>query len=370
MKNSNPISYAILNAAVFSPRTGDGWCQLMPAGRIKSRDGRPEKPAEGWLIDRAVCERMKTRLAALNQPVKVDYDHQSLFIKQGVKAPAAGYIRPDGIEWRDGEHAGIYVRPDWNPPAVVHLENREYAWLSAVMGYDDMTGEPVELRMVALTGDPALTGMQSVVALSADDLSHLLSVENHTMNEQLRQLLETLGLTVPEQGDFTAELGTAALSAFTEIKQRAEAHDGLKTQVTALSAELDTARKAPAKVDLTKYVPVSLYEDLRTKYAALSATAGEVSLDSILNKAEQEGRILKSERDYLTELGGQIGVAALSAQLDVRQPIAALTGLQTEKNPPVKRQTPEAALSADDLKAAELLGKTPAEFLKLKQEQA
>ncbi|EER1557675.1 TPA: protease, partial [Escherichia coli] len=52
-KNTPKLAYAILNAISLSA-DGDGdWCQIMPAGRVKARDGRPEKPAEGWLINHA-----------------------------------------------------------------------------------------------------------------------------------------------------------------------------------------------------------------------------------------------------------------------------------------------------------------------------
>ncbi|EFJ1386131.1 phage protease, partial [Escherichia coli] len=71
---------------------------------------------------------------------------------------------------------------------------------------------------------------------------------------------------------------------------------------------------------------------------------------------------------YLEQLGGQIGVAALSAQLDARQPVAALTGLQTDTVTVPDKKTATAVLSAEDIAAAKLLGKTEAEFLKMKEE--
>ncbi|MBZ8599053.1 protease, partial [Escherichia coli] len=89
-KNTPKLAYAILNAISLSA-DGDGdWCQIMPAGRVKARDGRPEKPAEGWLINHAAVERMVSRVVALNQPVKIDYNHQTLI--KGHQAPAAGFV--------------------------------------------------------------------------------------------------------------------------------------------------------------------------------------------------------------------------------------------------------------------------------------
>ncbi|WP_285462321.1 phage protease, partial [Escherichia coli] len=73
-KNAPQIAYAILNAISLSTDGGSDWCQIMPAGRVKARDGRPKKPAEGWLINRATVERMVSGVVALNQPVKIDYN--------------------------------------------------------------------------------------------------------------------------------------------------------------------------------------------------------------------------------------------------------------------------------------------------------
>ncbi|EBT5337970.1 protease, partial [Salmonella enterica] len=41
---------AALSASLAS--SDDGWCQLLPAGRVRARDGRPKKPAAGWLINK------------------------------------------------------------------------------------------------------------------------------------------------------------------------------------------------------------------------------------------------------------------------------------------------------------------------------
>lgn len=138
------------------------------------------------------------------------------------------------------------------------------------------------------------------------------------MHQSLKALLTALGLTVPAGGELTDEVATAALSAVTTLKSQAD-----------------------------------------------KATA--------LDKAEQDGRILKSERPYLEGLGDQIGVTALSAQLATHQPIAALTRVQTETlpQPPQNREkTATVALSAEELQAARVLGMTPAAFQKIKTEDA
>ncbi|EBX7467578.1 protease [Salmonella enterica subsp. enterica serovar Bareilly] len=359
---------AALSASLAS--SDDGWCQLLPAGRVRARDGRPEKPAAGWLINKKSCDRIKANLAALKQPLLIDYDHHSEIAQEkGIKAVAAGWVKADNVQWREGQ--GIFIKPTWTPQAQKHIDDLEYAYLSAKLEYYVDNGEPASIRIASLTNDPAITGMKSVAALSADDLYVTTpSMELTPMNEQLRQLLAALGLTVPDDGELTPELGTAALSALTDIQAKAGKHDELKTQVATLSAELDTAKKPkPATaggVDLTQYVPVETYNTLRTEYAALSAQHGTTTLDQVLNKAEDEGRVFKSERSYLEGLGKQIGVAALSAQLDARQPIAALTAKQTDTVNVPKKEKASAALSAEDLQVMKMLGKSEEEFLKAK----
>lgn len=359
---------AALSASLAS--SDDGWCQLLPAGRVRARDGRPEKPAAGWLINKKSCDRIKANLAALKQPLLIDYDHHSEIAQEkGIKAVAAGWVKADNVQWREGQ--GIFIKPTWTPQAQKHIDDLEYAYLSAKLEYYVDNGEPASIRIASLTNDPAITGMKSVAALSADDLYVTTpSMELTPMNEQLRQLLAALGLTVPDDGELTPELGTAALSALTDIQAKAGKHDELKTQVATLSAELDTAKKPkPAtagSVDLTQYVPVETYNTLRTEYAALSAQHGTTTLDQVLDKAEDEGRVFKSERSYLEGLGRQIGVAALSAQLDARQPIAALTAKQTDAVNVPKKEKASAALSAEDLQVMKMLGKSEEEFLKAK----
>lgn len=368
-KTSHKTAYAVLNAATLSPFSNDGWCQVMPAGRVRARDGRPQNPPGGWLINQSAVDRMVARIVALNQPVKIDYNHQTLF--PGQAAPAAGFIMPSVGNFRFSDQRGFEVRPDWNSPAIPRLMAGEFPWFSPVIGYDEDSGEPVELRMLAITGDPGLTGMASVTALSADDLRQALNpntvTKEKTMNEEIRQLLAALGVTVPDSG-ITAEILTAALSALKAIQEKADKHDKLGMQVAALSAAMNAMKKTtPAPdVDLTKYVPVESWDALRAEYAALSAQHGATTLGQVLDRAEDDGRTFRSERDYLEKLGEQIGVAALSAQLDARAPIAALTARQTDTIA-IPKQKAGSVLSAEDLQAIKILGKTEEEFLNAKR---
>ncbi|MFT4463711.1 MAG: phage protease, partial [Sodalis sp. (in: enterobacteria)] len=223
-------------------------------------------------------------------------------------------------------------------------------------------------------------GMRPVAALSAEDIYQALTVppsspKEPAMNQSLTALLAALGLTVPEDGELTDEVATAALSAVTTLKSQADKAAALKTDVAALSADLNALKtQAPtAAVDLRRYVPVETYNAVREQMVSLSGSLSKTTLAQTLGKAEQDGRILKFERPYLEGLGNQIGVTALSAQLATRQPIAALTRVQTETLtlPPQNREkTATVALSAEELQAARVLGMTPTAFQKIKTEDA
>lgn len=181
------------------------------------------------------------------------------------------------------------------------------------------------------------------------------------MNEMLRQLLARLDITVAENADVTDEQATAALSALDAIQTDAG-------RVAALSAELEQAKTG--STDLTKFVPVEHYQAVCLELAEAKAQGATASLSAVLDSAEQEGRIFKSERGYLESLGAQIGVAALSAQLAQKQPIAALTAMQTSTvHVPGVRKPGMAALSADEKAAAKALGITEEEYQSLKKDE-
>lgn len=362
-QNITPFGFAVLDMSAAS----DGWYQLLPAGRFRARDGRPFEVPAGWLMNAEIAARLIAGVRALNQDVLIDYEHNQLRKKEGLTPDAlaaAGWFNADEMQWREG--AGLFIKPRWTPTAQEHVDKTEYRFLSAVFPFND-NGEPTELRMAALTNDPGVTGMQAIAALAADFFPTSSTNESKPMNEHLRQLLARLGITVAEKEDVTDEQAVAALSAFDVIKGKAELHDGLTAKVATLTAEISTA-KAGA-VDLTKYVPIDNYNALRTEMAALSADHSTVTLKQVLDDAETEGRIFKSERGYYEQVGGQIGVAALSAQLASKQPIAALTAMQTTTTQTDTSKPKLAVLTAEQKASCHALGMSEPEYLSILNEE-
>lgn len=335
---------------------GDGWYQALPAGHFRARDGRPfDVPGNQWLMDEQAFQYIKIRYNELNQPIVVDYNHATLNKDMtGNDAPAAGWVKLDDIQF-DPER-GLLVRPAWTMRAKALIDDKEFCYLSAVFYYDTDTGRPYELRMIAVTNDPGVTGMQAITALSAQ---HSPRQESSDMNELLKKMLGKLGIDIADGNAPTKEQSEIAMTALSALLGNADEVKTLKGQVAALSAQTGGA------VDLSKYVPVEVYNAALTREAALSAQAGTLSLDKVIDDARDAGKIVAAELDYLKKFGEQQGVAALSAMLDKRPAIAALIKPQTTPKPEDKSGT--AALSAADLAVIAATGVTQEDFIKARE---
>lgn len=354
-----PMRMAVLEAQL-SP-DADGWCQLLPAGFFKARDGRPFDVEGGqWYLDATTAAMLIDKARLLGQDTLIDYDHQTLKTDQnGQPAPAAGWCNADEMMWRDGD--GLYIKPRWTDRAKEMIVAGEYRFLSAVFPYD-ASGRPIEIRMAALVNDPGVVGMQALAALAAQ--IHHSQQETPPMNELLKQMLGKLGITVPVDGQLTTEQNTAALSAL----DVALSHAAVAAKVPELEQSVAALKAAPpaGQVDLAKYVPVETYNALVQQVAALSAQVDTTDAETVLKDARAQGKTVAAEEEYLRQFAQQKGVAALKALLEPRPAIAALSARQTSTLPaPAAQGT--AVLSAEDKYAADQLGISHADFAKLKE---
>ncbi|MCG9624634.1 phage protease [Vibrio mediterranei] len=357
---------AVLTATLDS--NDDGWYQLLPAGAFNAPDGRPTDTESGhWYLDAESAEAFIAATKATRSQVLVDYDHQTLYTEQtGKPAPAAAWLKADtDIEWREGK--GIYVRPDWTKNAQKHINEREYAFLSAVFPYDKKTGKPFYLRMAALTNDPGLTSLESVAALSADFNVNLSkqgvsinlygTTEEQSVNELLKKLLGKLGIELT--GDLTDEQATAALTAVDAALAGAAKLKDTESELAVLKAKPPAADPSLQKA----------YDGVVAELAVLKAGTDQTSIESTLKKAREQGKIVEAETDYLTNVGKLQGLAALTAMLDARAPIAALTATQTATTTVVDgKDKHEQELTESDLAVLKATAMDKDAFLKAKQE--
>lgn len=353
-----PMRMAVLEAQL-SP-DADGWCQLLPAGFFKARDGRPFDVEGGqWYLDATTAAMLIDKARLLGQDSLIDYDHQTLKTDQnGQPAPAAGWFNADEMQWREGD--GLYIKPRWTDRAKEMIGAGEYRFLSAVFPYDH-SGRPLEIRMAALVNDPGVVGMQALAALAAQ--IHHSQQETQPMNELLKQMLGKLGITVPVDGQLTNEQNTAALSAL----DVALSHAAVAAKVPELEQSIAALKAAQSgQVDLSQFVPVETYTALVQQVAALSAQVDTTDAETVLKEARAQGKTVAAEDGYLRQFAAQKGVAALKALLEPRPAIAALSARQTSTLPaPAAQGT--AVLSAEDKYAADQLGISHADFAKMKE---
>ncbi len=350
---SHPINTAVLAAEPAYPYaaltaditpSNDGWVQLLPAGAFTARDGRPHDTDDGhWHLDAQSAHAFITTTKSIADRILVDYDHQTLTARDNSgPAPAAAWLASSDIEWRDGSNEngkkgeGIYIKPAWTAAAQQLINSKEYGFLSAVFPYDK-TGRPLYLRMAAITNDPGVLGMEPLAALSAQPPRYKTSPQppkESSVNDILKALLAKLDIAIPaaessqtkqdaatgDNGDTPTlsqqqldTLQTAALSAI----------DTLQSQVATLTSDNSTLTKDNNSLS-------KAYNGVTEQIAVLSGenTTGQVL--GILSEAKAAGKIVAAEEDYLTNFGKQHGVAALSAMLDKRPAITALSAQQTQ----------------------------------------
>ncbi|GCF89641.1 phage protease [Shewanella sp. M-Br] len=347
----------------------DGYIQALPDGHFAAVDGRPDDVAGGkWLMDSVAFAALRANTPHKAGDLVIDYEHQTLNKeKNGQPAPAAGWFNIDDVQYRQGQ--GLFIKPRFTDNAIAYLTAKEYKYFSLVFGYDTSTGRPQFIHSAALTNRPGVDGMlplASLAALAALNTSlnpyepiQSTDTEELHVNPLLRKILAALGVEIPDDATaLTAEQEVAALSALNTLTTAANSVDGLKQQLTALSA-------ISPSVDLSQYVPAATVAALRAQLVALTAENGVLTVEQTVKAAIDEGKAFECERDYLTKLGKQ-SMAALTANLGERVAIAALTAKQTTTVPdPIKdKDTKLAALTADQIKMADSWGMSQADFAK------
>jgi phage I-like protein len=280
------------------------------------------------LVDeKAAALSANQELVAIEQ-VPMDYEHQSHKGHPNYQPDPRHSPGFGKIEVIDGD--GIYLSAiEYTPNGLAHAAS--YRDVSAVVHLDG-DGRPLWVSSVALTQTGDVSGMEfaeAVAALSAriNHNSNPSDTNSHpTMNETFRALLIKL-LKLPETAT-DEEITTAVESASTETEVETETKPMETDTVAALSARLDLIER----------------NQLTTDRKAL------------VDRASREGKVIPLSAALIE----QTPVAVLSAMVDSlpagEVPLA--TGQQGEK--PGDKVV---ALSADEKKAAKILGLSDAEYL-------
>lgn len=351
---TQPTNMAVLTGTFDI--TNDEWVQLLPDGDFAAVDGRPfDVPSRTWRLDAEIAARVIARVQARANDLVIDYEHQTLETeKNGKPAPAAGWFKD--IEYRPGQ--GLFIRPVWTAPAALHIQNKEYRYLSAVFPYNKATGEVLDLQMAAITNFPGIDGMTSLAALAAQKFPVSTTPPHQPgENPMWKTLLAKLGINLAEGVEPTSEQIQSAIAALTALKTKADEADALTETVAALKA-------APGNVDLKQYVPVTTYNAVVSELAVLRQSSHSNDVGQLIEQAHKEGKVLAAEKDYLTQFGAQHGFAELKALLGNRPAIAALK--QSQSSDTQAPKTEADALSAEELAVCKACGISADEFRKNK----
>lgn len=342
----------LLAVCSFEVQPKDGRIQLLPYGEFRAVDGRPTDVPAWYLTEENGHDVALLANSSRNQLV-VDYEHQTLYKeKNGQPAPAAGWMR-----WLEFTPKGMFAEVEWTDKAAAAIAAKEYRYISAVFSYDTK-GYVTKIFHAALTNFPALDGMDEVLAAASAQI--LKPETEHPMKELLQQLF---GLS--EAGE---EELKAALSALLAAKPKEVA---LSADVFAQLAEKDSRIAAltaqNGKPDLTQYAPVSLVQELQNQVAALTAEREADKGGELITAALTAGKLLPAQKEWAEGVLKQPGgLAFLTGFIENAQPVAALSGTQTGGNSPEERV---AALTAEEERAAKMLGMTTEEFKKVKESE-
>ena len=372
LASQTPEAIAVLNAE-HEINANDTLVQILPAGEFNAVDGRPFDVVAGhWLLDQQAFEALKANTPHQTGDLVIDYEHQTRNADQnGQPAIAAGFFNIKDVHFMPGK--GLFIQPRWTDKAKAHLKAGEYKYISAVFGYDKITGRPQFLHSAGLVNRPGVDGMQPLAELAAKNTPFItvptntfttdnLPGENTVKNKLLLALLAGLGIDADENA--LAE-PTALKAIESKVTVALAALKSQEAEVTTLNQTI-VALKADGgeKYDPSKHMPVEIGTQMQTELAQLKAQVNGNNVDELVKQGVADGRILPAMEPWARELGNH-NIAQLSAYLDKAAPIAALKGKQTADEQE-HGDNNIAALSADDKYAAEQLGISHDEFAKQK----
>jgi phage I-like protein len=320
--------------------------QLFPAGEFRARDGRPAE-LSAWRLDESNATTLVAAADERKTDYAIDYEHQSLnTLKNGQPAPAAGWFK--SLAWKQGK--GLFAAVEWTERAREMIAAREYRFISPVFGYDKATGAVRHLFNAALTNNPALDGMDDVLARAAATYGFSHTPEDED-SDMLSELIEILGLDPKTDSE-------AALSA---LRER------LQDQPAKREAGKGVASATP---DPEKFAPVALVNELRDEVATLRGNQAEREVEDVIQAAltnEAGPKLLDSQLEWARELGRK-DLASLKRYIEEAPAIAALAGRQT-----AGRTSPDGAatkLGESETAVLSALGLTAEQIESIEKEDA
>lgn len=351
--------------------------QLFPDGPFAARDGRPSTQTGGkltaWRMDEGIAAALIAQVQTRETPLMVDYEHQLLRAAQnGKPAPASGWIA--AVSYVPGR--GVYARVDWTSSASALIEADEYRYISPVFRFDPDTGAALEILSVALTNNPAVDGMDAVALAALFPSTHTATTTEDSMDELLERLRWMLNLPVAAtKEEVIAQLdklkdqlsGGDAAAASVDLLTLLKSKDESIASLTLQAATPDPARFAPVAA-LASLQQANA--ELKAKLAQLAASGQASKVDTLIQTALADGRLTAGLEPWARQLGAK-DETALTAFLTAAAPVASLSGMQSRQlpggQPPDSAGSDIAALSAEEVYAANQLGMSHEDYRKAKE---
>ncbi|MGI6542960.1 MAG: phage protease [Limnochordia bacterium] len=246
--------------------------QILPRGWVRSAKG-------DFLVDDEAIRELMAQAAQRKNDVVVDYEHQTLL---DVEAPAAAWIK--GLI--DRGDAGLWAEVEWTPRAAEYVRNREYRYLSPVVGVRQSDMRAVYLHSAALTNTPAIDGMVPIVNKHSKE-------DDDSMDELRKRLITLLGLK-DDAGDDAIAQAVEALKG--QVATEVVAHKDILGLLEL--GEDATVDQAKARILTLKnpsgYVPIQ-------EFNALKQRLDERDADDLVEMALKKGKIAPASADWLKQ---------------------------------------------------------------------
>jgi phage I-like protein len=199
-----------------------------------------------------------------------------------VEAPAAAWVK----RLVDKGEAGIWAEVEWTPRGGEYVKNKEYRYLSPVVGVRQSDMRAVFLHSAALTNTPAIDGMVPIVNKYGKE-------DDDSMDELRKRLITLLGLK-DDAGDDVIAQAVEALKGQTPTEVVAH-KDILGLLELSDDATVDQAK---ARILTLKnpsgYVPVQ-------EFNALKQRLDERDADDLVELALKQGKIAPASADWLKQ---------------------------------------------------------------------
>ncbi len=329
----------LLAACTLEVPADQPFIRLIPAGEFHASRGAL-MGAGPWRLDAPLAAALIDRVRARGIPMPIDYEHQTLLAERnGLPAPAAGWIDPTGLEWRED---GLYGPVTWTARAAAMLAAGEYRYLSPVFSYSAADGAVLDLMHASLTNQPAIDteSLHRAAARLGRPCSDP-SKETQTMPDPIRAKLG-----VPEEADLDSVVS---------------AIDALQVQAAQAAEQVAAAARGTAP-DPQQFVPIAAHEEMVAALRTQLIAQGESALEREIAEGLADGSI---PGPAMAERLRGLGLAACKEHRAAAVPIAALARTQTQGRAPAETaQGP--ALGAYELAVCKMMGHDPKDFLAAK----